>query len=45
MNEKYEIICDECGTAFESDDEAATVCSECWEKLIDFDGEGAGEQS
>ena len=43
MEEKtYEIICEECGKSFESTDEEATLCMECWEKIIA--GEGRGEE-
>ena len=42
MEEKFEIICDECSKAFESTDEAATLCPECWAKIIE--GEGLGEE-
>lgn len=41
MNDTYEIICSECGKTFESEDEEATLCNECWEKIIE--GEGKGE--
>lgn len=43
MEEKFECICDECGTPFESVDEEATLCSECWEKVVGLEGEGKGE--
>lgn len=32
--EIYEIICDECSKSFESEDIDATICNECWEKLV-----------
>lgn len=41
--EKYEIICEECGKPFESEDEEATLCPECWEKIVSLEGEGLGE--
>ena len=41
MSDTYEIICSECGKTFESIDEEATLCPECWEKIIA--GEGKGE--
>lgn len=36
MEDKYEIICEECGKTFESSDPAATVCLECWEKFYEI---------
>lgn len=45
MENTYEIICEECGKAFESNDEAATVCPECWEKLINLSNEGKGDNT
>lgn len=38
-----EKICDECGKPFETIDEEATVCMECWTKMIDLENEGKGE--
>ena len=43
MEEKFENICEECGTPFESTDEEATLCSSCWEKIVGMEGEGLGE--
>ena len=41
MEDKFEIVCDECSKTFESTDEDATLCSECWRKIVL--GEGVGE--
>ena len=43
--EKYEIICEECGKSFESEDEEVTLCPECWEKIVSLEGEGLGEDA
>ena len=41
MNEKtYELVCEECGKPFESVDEEATLCPECWGALISELGDG-----
>lgn len=44
MTEEYEIICNECGKPFMSDDANADVCPECWETSIlqDLENEGQG---
>lgn len=38
-----EKICDECSKPFETIDDEATMCPECWQKAIDMEGEGKGE--
>lgn len=38
-----EQICEECSQPFETIDEEATLCPECWSKLIDLTDEGKGE--
>lgn len=43
--EKYEIICEECGKSFESEDEEATLCSDCWTKIVSLEGEGLGKDA
>lgn len=43
--ETYEIICEECGNTFESNDEEATLCPECWKKIVSLEGEGLGEEA
>lgn len=40
MNETFEIICEECSKAFESIDEEATLCPDCWYALISETGDG-----
>jgi len=45
MNETFEIICEECGKSFESEDEEATLCPDCWEKTVFLEGEGLGEDA
>lgn len=35
-----ENICEECGKPFETPDEEAMLCPECWEKQFDFGAEG-----
>lgn len=30
---KYENVCSECGKPFETNDEEATICFDCWEKI------------
>lgn len=45
MDEKFEIICDECSQPFESADEEATLCPDCWCKLVGLEGEGLGEDA
>lgn len=42
--EKVEIVCTECSKTFITNDEHATVCPTCWEKLIDGDGKDASEE-
>lgn len=27
-------VCEECGKPFETDDEYATVCPNCWEEMV-----------
>ena len=43
--ETYEIICEDCGKLFDSEDSEATLCPECWEKAVgaNLEGEGLGE--
>ena len=43
MDEKFEIICEECSKPFESVDEEATLCPECWERIVGLENEGLGE--
>lgn len=45
MANTYEIICEECGKPFDSVDEEATFCPECWEKIVSLEGEGLGEDA
>lgn len=40
MEDKFEIVCDECSKTFESMDEDATLCPECWRALISEMGDG-----
>lgn len=44
MPENYEIVCEQCSKIFESTDEEATLCPECWEKAISLENEGRGEE-
>lgn len=41
--EKIEIICEECGTTFMTEESEATLCPKCWEKIVfggdDYEGE------
>lgn len=37
---EFECICSECSKAFESDDEDATLCPECWNKVVSTENEG-----
>lgn len=39
----FEIICDECGENFESIDEYATLCPDCWQKIVSLNNEGKGD--
>lgn len=41
---EYEIVCQECSKLFTSSDENNKVCYECWQKLVDFNGEGRGDE-
>ena len=34
MEEKFEIVCNECSKTFMSEDSNAEICPECWEKLV-----------
>lgn len=34
-HETYELFCEECGKKFESLDCEATLCHECWEKIME----------
>lgn len=43
MADTYEIICEECGKPFESVDEEATLCPECWQSIIENMADGKGE--
>lgn len=44
MEEKqYENICDVCSKPFISTDEDATVCPDCWEKIVGSE-EGKGDE-
>lgn len=45
MNETFEIICEECGKSFESEDEEATLCPDCWKKIVSLEDEGLGEDA
>lgn len=45
MSETFEIICEECSKAFESIDEEATLCPDCWARIISLEGEGLGEDA
>ncbi len=42
--ENYEIVCENCGKVFESDDEMATLCNDCWIKIVNLDKEGKGDE-
>lgn len=35
--EIVEVVCSECSKTFETEDINATICSECWEKLVETD--------
>ena len=35
LDEKFECICEECSKPFIGIDENATLCPDCWEKLLD----------
>lgn len=45
MEEKIELICEDCSKTFMSTDSDAQLCPECWEKAIsaNLEGEGRGE--
>jgi hypothetical protein len=40
MEQEVERVCSECSKVFKTTEEEATLCSECWERLI---GENEGE--
>ena len=40
----YENICDICSKPFLTDDEDATICDKCWEKILgENEGKGSDE--
>lgn len=41
--EIYEIVCDECSKNFESEDINATICEDCWKKLVGAELENEGK--
>lgn len=41
----FEAICQECSKPFETPDEDAEYCPDCWAKLVSLDNEGIGEDS
>lgn len=47
MENKYEVICHECGKNFMTDDEDEKFCVDCWTKvitkIIENEGKGEGE--
>lgn len=40
MEDKSEIICEECGKSFLSADSEVTLCQSCWEKIVFGDEDG-----
>ena len=38
--ETYECICEECGKVFDSTEERATLCPECWQEIVSGEGKG-----
>jgi DNA-directed RNA polymerase subunit RPC12/RpoP len=42
MDKTYENICTECSKPFETKEQEATICPECWNKLINLKNEGKG---
>lgn len=41
MEEKVERVCTECSKVFETTEEEATLCPDCWERIV---GENEGEE-
>ena len=42
MEETFELVCQECSKTFESEDINATICDDCWEKLVGENIENEG---
>lgn len=38
--ETYECICEECGKVFDSTEERAILCPECWQEIVSGEGKG-----
>lgn len=39
----YECVCENCGNVFESNDEDATLCPDCWNKIVAGEGKDSAE--
>lgn len=44
MEETFELVCQECSKIFDSEDINATICDDCWKKLMGENLENEGGQ-